>query len=49
MPDSIRLTEFTKDIIKAITTADHEEEVTIDPRAKTHVGNITGSIILLLA
>jgi hypothetical protein len=49
LPDSTRLTELTKDIIKAIIAADHEEKATIGPRAMTHVGSITGSIVLLFA
>jgi hypothetical protein len=47
LPDSTRLTELTKNIVKAITIVDHEEEATIGPRAMTHVGSITGSVILL--
>jgi hypothetical protein len=43
------LTELTKNVVKAITAADHEEKATIGPRAITHVGNITGSIVLLPA
>ena len=46
MPDSTRLTELTKDIIKTITTADHGGKITIDPRAKTYIGSIIGSVIL---
>jgi hypothetical protein len=49
LPDNIGLTEFTKDVVKVIAAVDHKEEVTIGPRAITHVGNITGSVILLPA
>jgi hypothetical protein len=49
LPDNIGLTELTKDIIKTIVAVDHEEKATIGFRAITHIGSITGSIILLPA
>jgi hypothetical protein len=48
LSDNIKLTELTKNIIKTITTADHEEKATISPRAITYIGSIIGSVILLL-
>jgi hypothetical protein len=48
LPDSTRLTELTKDIIKTIVAADHEEKATINPRAKIYIRNITGFVVLLL-
>jgi hypothetical protein len=49
LPDNTRLTEFTKDVVKAIITADHEEKVIIGPRAMIYIGSITGSVVLLPA
>jgi hypothetical protein len=45
----IRLTGFTKDIIKAITAVDHEKKATIGPQAIIHIGSIIGSVVLLPA